>query len=93
MSNEQINVFSFRAEFGHDARALFALLNKAGYNFVHTIQTDDHVPDVWVEVHADFDIEALRTQMRLVQDGHRMLQTLQPVALAQNTGEVAWSNS
>lgn len=85
---------SFKAEFAHDFVKLNELLTASGIHLEHTQHPFPNMPglDLWIDAVIDFDVEILRDHMRQVPDGHRMLQTLELVALKDHSGEIRWGN-
>jgi hypothetical protein len=83
-----MTTYSFRAECRADAEAFQALVMAGGQvTDWRTVSDDGGYPDVEVEFKSQTSLEALRGMLRTLVDGHVMLQTLQPVPLADNSLE------
>jgi nitrogen regulatory protein PII-like uncharacterized protein len=78
-------LYSFRTECQSDIDSLTELLRLRGISHFLRVVPDAIVPDRYMQMESDADIEQIRDAMREVVDGHVMLQTLRPCALAQNS--------
>jgi len=80
-------IYKFRAEALDDIANLDFILKRSGKKITHLrYHIDKKTLDKEIEIGFDYlDIEALRNYMRLVIDGHTMVQTLMP--LEKYTGE------
>ncbi len=84
----QRTVHSLRAECMADADALKRLVSAACPISVVTLVADeDGLPDQEIEIRSSLNTEQISGLIRSIPDGHVMLQTLQPTALAENSLE------
>ena len=86
-----LNVFSFRAECLNDVRVwqrLLSTMSTAGGS-VEITEYNKHfeIPDVVVEIYTPCSLETMLNVMRMVPDGHVMLQTLRACSKTQNSLE------
>ncbi len=79
--------YSFRTECQSDIDRFTELLRVRGILHFLRVVPDTIVPDRYVQMESDADIEQIRDAMREVVDGHVMLQTLRPGVLADNSLE------
>ncbi|MEM8519505.1 hypothetical protein [Janthinobacterium sp. CAN_S7] len=79
--------FSFRAECPDDVEQFKAACNAAGIATSLDQRPDGGFPDVEVELEASASLEALLDIMRLIVDGHVMLQTFRECRLKDNSLE------
>lgn len=78
--------FSMRAECLTDFNRLIDMVKSDGLILEHTVHPDaEGFPDVEIEFTSDFSLGQISDAIRQVPDGHKMVQTLRPVPLADNS--------
>lgn len=83
-----MNIYSLRAECTADADQLKKLVNVACAVSELSMKADeDGMPDQEIEIRTELTLDELLTMIRTIPDGHVMLQTLEPVPLAENSLE------
>jgi len=81
-------IYSFRAETEQDAKGFLDAVHRAGHEIKSNLHPDaDGLPDVEVELHSNARLDQLQDILHGMVDSHVMLQTLRPVALAENSLE------
>lgn len=83
-------IYSFRPECSIDliqAAVILHTVARDGWSLRRVTVFDEYTGSVGVELLADLSLEQLRAILRLVPDGHVMVETLRPVPLAENTLE------
>lgn len=80
--------YSLRAECKSDADQLKKLVSKACANSEVFLTPDAKgLPDQEIKIHTELEFEEVLELIRSINDGHVMLQTLQPVPLSENSLE------
>lgn len=83
-----MNIYSLRAECMADADQLKKLVNVACAVSELSMKADeDGMPDQEIEIRTELTLDELLTMIRAIPDGHVMLQTLEPLPLAENSLE------
>lgn len=83
-----MNTLSLRAECATDADQLKKLVVAASPASVLSMKADAvGLPDQEIEIKTDLTFDQILDLIRTIPDGHVMLQTLEPVALAENSLE------
>lgn len=83
-----MNTFSLRAECMADADKLRKLVSAACVVSEFTMTPDaDGLPDQEIEIRTELTQSAVLDLIRSIPEGHVMLQTLEPVPLAENSLE------
>lgn len=80
----QLSTLSFRAECMKDVELLGYQCKRKGLRYVMNVNQDDQFPDVEVEMTTHATLPQISEVMRLMKDGHVMLQTLRDCPLLQN---------
>lgn len=81
-----MNIYSLRAESMSDADQLRKLVNAACATSELSMRADqDGLPDQEIEIRTELTFNDLLALIRAIPDGHVMLQTLEPVPLAENS--------
>jgi hypothetical protein len=71
-----MTTYRFRAECLHDVTSFLAnSIRKIGFQ-KYTFSQEGPFPDVEVELEADMGLEDLRMELRKIEDGHVMVQTI-----------------
>lgn len=85
---EKVSLFSFRAECPNDIRDFLNAFTQNKPDAVLIVTNgvrDAGFPDCMFELVTDVDLETVRDIMRLVQDGHVMVQSLRQLPMSENS--------
>jgi hypothetical protein len=78
-----VNTYSFRAECREDALYFLALLEATSLKKIMIIP-DPTFPDVEVEIETKLTVKDISSALKMVEDGHVMVETLKVCALKSN---------